>query len=46
MYNTSKRRAGYNERSYFVSADDTHEYDDGNLVRPFWRHAKIEEKDA
>lgn len=36
----------YKKRSDEVSADDAHEDIDGNLVRPFWCHAQIEEKDA
>ncbi len=36
----------YDERSNFMSDDETHNDIDGNLVRPFWGHAQIEEKNA
>ena len=41
-----RKGVDYYERSNEVSADETHEYDYGNLVRPFWCHAQIEEKNA
>ena len=41
-----RKRVDYYERSNKVSANDTHEYNYGNLVRPFRCHAQIEEKNA
>ena len=41
-----RKRVDYYERGNKVSANKTHKYNYGNLVRPFWCHAQIEEKDA
>ena len=36
----------YNKCSHKVCDNETHDDIDDNLMRPFWSHAQIEEKDA